>query len=53
MKFRYGMGLMGLESERTGKNGYDNDFLSYHAVFLTGVLCDNVLVRDKKSFSPS
>ena len=36
VKFRYGMGLMDLERERTRKNGYDNDFNSYHADFLTG-----------------
>lgn len=36
VKFRYGMGLMDLERERTGKNGYDNDYYSYHADFLTG-----------------
>lgn len=36
VKFKYGMGLMDLERERSKKNGYDNDFLSYHADFLTG-----------------
>ena len=36
VKFRYGMGLLDLERERNGKNGYDNDFCSYHADFLTG-----------------
>lgn len=36
VKFRYGMSLMDLERERTSKNGYDNDFYSYHADFLTG-----------------
>ena len=36
VKFRYGMGLMDLERERSKKNGYDNDFFSYHADFLTG-----------------
>lgn len=36
VKFRYGMGLMDLERERSKKNGYDNDFISYHADFLTG-----------------
>ena len=36
VKLRYGMGLTDLERERTRKNGYDNDYLSYHADFLTG-----------------
>lgn len=36
VKFRYGMGLMDLERECSRKNGYDNDFISYHADFLTG-----------------
>lgn len=36
VKFRYGMGLMDLKRERSKKNGYDNDYLSYHADFLTG-----------------
>lgn len=36
VKFRYGMGLMDFERERSKKNGYDNDYLSYHADFLTG-----------------
>lgn len=36
VKFRYGMWLMDLERERSKKNGYDNDFISYHADFLTG-----------------
>ena len=36
VKFRYGMGLMDLFRERSKKNGYDNDFYSYHADFLTG-----------------
>lgn len=36
VKFRYGMGLMDLEREHSKKNGYDNDFFSYHADFLTG-----------------
>ena len=36
VKFRYGMGLMDLLRERSKKNGYDNDFVSYHADFLTG-----------------
>lgn len=36
VKFRYGMSLMDLERERSKKNGYDNDFYSYHADFLTG-----------------
>ena len=36
VKFRYGMGLMDLIRERSKKNGYDNDFTSYHADFLTG-----------------
>lgn len=36
VKFRYGMSLMDFERERSRKNGYDNDFCSYHADFLTG-----------------
>jgi hypothetical protein len=36
VKIRYGMGLTDLERERSKKNGYDTDFLSYHADFLTG-----------------
>ncbi len=36
VKLRYGMSLMDLERERSKKNGYDNDFYSYHADFLTG-----------------
>lgn len=36
VKFRYGMGLMDFERERSKKNGYDNDNFSYHADFLTG-----------------
>ena len=36
VKIRYGMNLMDLERERSKKNGYDNDFFSYHADFLTG-----------------
>ena len=36
VKFRYGMSLMDLERERSRNNGYDNDFCSYHADFLTG-----------------
>lgn len=36
VKFRYGIGLTDLLRERSKKNGYDNDFFSYHADFLTG-----------------
>lgn len=36
VKFRYGMGLMDLYRERSKKRGYDNDYYSYHADFLTG-----------------
>lgn len=36
VKFRYGMSLMDLEREHSKKNGYDNDWISYHADFLTG-----------------
>lgn len=36
VKFRYGMGLMDLYREHSKRNGYDNDFYSYHADFLTG-----------------
>lgn len=36
VKLRYGIGLMDLERERSSKNGYDNDYFSYHADFLTG-----------------
>ena len=36
VKFKYGMSLMDLERERSRKNGYDNDFCSYNADFLTG-----------------
>ena len=36
VKIRYGMGLMDLEREKTKKNGYTNDYFSYHADFLTG-----------------
>ena len=36
VKIRDGMSLMDLERERSRKNGYDNDFFSYHADFLTG-----------------
>ena len=38
VKFRYGMSLMDLERERSRKNGYDNDYFSYHADFLTGTI---------------
>ena len=36
VKIRYGIGLTNLERERSRKNGYDIDFFSYHADFLTG-----------------
>lgn len=36
VKLRYGMGLMDLEREHSKKNGYNNDYFSYHADFLTG-----------------
>ena len=47
VKFRYGMGLMDLERERSKKNGYDNDFISYHADFLTGATTKTPFYRSK------
>lgn len=50
VKFRYGMGLMDLERERTRKNGYDNDFLSYHADFLTGATTKPVYYKRSRFY---
>lgn len=47
VKFRYGMGLMDLERERSKKNGYDNDFFSYHADFLTGSTTKSLYYRTR------
>ena len=47
VKFRYGMGLMDLERERSKKNGYDNDYISYHADFLTGSTTKTSYYRTK------
>lgn len=47
VKFRYGMGLMDLERERSKKNGYDNDFISYHADFLTGATTKTPFYRSR------
>lgn len=50
VKFRYGMGLMDLERERSRKNGYDNDFYSYHADFLTGTTTKMAYYRRSKFY---
>lgn len=47
VKFRYGMGLMDLERERSKKNGYENDFISYHADFLTGATTKTPFYRSR------
>ncbi len=50
VKFRYGMGLTDLERERYKRNGYDNDFLSYHADFLTGATTKPVYYKRSRFY---
>lgn len=47
VKIRYGMGLMDLERERSRRNGYDNDYFSYYADFLTGATTKTVYYHSK------
>jgi hypothetical protein len=47
VKFRYGMGLMDLERERSKRNGYENDYYSYHADFLTGSTTKSLYYRTR------
>ena len=50
VKLRYGMGLTDLYRENSRKNGYDNDFFSYHADFLTGATTKPVFYRNPKFY---
>ena len=50
VKLRYGMGLMDLEREHSKRNGYDNDFISYHADFLTGATTKPVYYRRSRFY---
>ncbi len=47
VKIRYGMGLMDLERERSRRNGYDNDYFSCYADFLTGATTKTVYYHSK------